>query len=119
MLDGKRVGKTPFTVHKLDRTRSHALEVKRAGFVTQSRSISATDSFESKGDKDVLALAMTLEAEPKPAAPEKPAVAAAKPAAKPAVRKPAVKKPAEPAEASSEKPATEKPAVAEKPAAEK
>ena len=30
MLDGKRVGKTPFTIHKLDLTKSHALEVKRA-----------------------------------------------------------------------------------------
>jgi uncharacterized protein (TIGR02266 family) len=122
MLDGKRVGKTPFTIHKLDLTKAHALEVKRAGFVPQSRSISATDTFESKGDKDVLALAMTLEAQPKVVA-EKTTPAVAKPAAKPVARKPpAVKKPAEekPAEAATtEKPAAEKPAVAEKPAAEK
>ena len=37
MLDGKRVGKTPFTIHKLDLTKAHALEVKRAGFVAQTR----------------------------------------------------------------------------------
>ena len=115
MLDGKRVGKTPFTIHKLDLTKSHALEIKRAGFVTQSRSISATDSFESKGDKDVLAVAMTLEAQPKAAVAATPAVARPRPVA----RKPAVKKPAEekPAEAATEKPAVEKPAAAEKPAA--
>jgi len=135
MLDGKRVGKTPFTIHKLDLTKAHALEVKRAGFVSQTRSISATDTFESKGDKDVLAVAMTLEAQPKPVAAEKPVAATpvvAKPA-KPIVHKqPAVKKPTEekPAEAAAEKPAaaTEKPAAAtekpaeaasEKPAAEK
>ena len=119
MLDGKRVGKTPFTIHKLDLTKAHALEVKRAGFVPQTRSISATDTFESKGDKDVLAVAMTLEAAPKPVVAEKsPATpAAAKP--KPVVHKqPAVKKPAEekPAEAATEKPAAEKPAATEKPA---
>jgi uncharacterized protein (TIGR02266 family) len=119
MLDGKRVGKTPFTIHKLDLTKAHALEVKRAGFVSQTRSISATDTFESKGDKDVLAVAMTLEAAPKPVVAEKsPATpAAAKP--KPVVHKqPAVKKPAEekPAEAATEKPAAEKPAATEKPA---
>jgi len=122
MLDGKRVGKTPFTIHKLDLTKAHALEVKRAGFVTQSRSISATDTFESKGDKDVLALAMTLEAQPKVVAEKTPAATPVVSKPKPVARKqPAVKKPTEekPAEASTEKPAAEKPAVAEKPAAEK
>jgi len=122
MLDGKRVGKTPFTIHKLDLTKAHALEVKRAGFVTQSRSISATDMFESKGDKDVLALAMTLEAQPKVVAEKTPAATPVVSKPKPVARKqPAVKKPTEekPAEASTEKPAAEKPAVAEKPAAEK
>lgn len=133
VFDGKTVGKTPFTVHKLDLSKPHTLEVKRAGFVPQSRSISATDTFESKGDKDVLALAMTLEAQPKAAPAEKPSVAAAQP--KPHVKKPAAKKPAAPAEkpaeaaapssdapaeaAATEKPATDKPAAAEKPVAEK
>src|SRR5262249_900275 len=93
VLDGKRGGKTPYTIYKLDWSKSHALEVKRAGFVSQSRSISASDAFEVKGDKDVLALAMTLEAAPK-------AEVAAK--AKPKVKKPAaaIKKDTEkPAEA--------------------
>lgn len=124
MLDGKRVGKTPYTIHKLDLSKSHALEVKRSGFVPQTRSISATDTFEPKGDKDVLAVAMTLEAAPKPVVAEKSATPAAVRPAKPAHKAPAVKKPAEassekPAEASSEKPAAEKPAeaAAEKPAA--
>jgi uncharacterized protein (TIGR02266 family) len=119
VLDGKRVGKTPFTIHKLDLSKSHALEVKRAGFVAQSRSISATDTFEPKGGKDVLAVAMRLEAQPKAAA-EKPAVTPVVAKPKPVVRKqPAVKKPTEekPAEAASEKPAAEKPAASEKPAA--
>src|SRR5262249_62068646 len=62
VLDGKRVGRTPFTIHKLDLSKAHALEVKRAGFVSQSRSISATATSESNGDKDGLALTMKLEA---------------------------------------------------------
>jgi uncharacterized protein (TIGR02266 family) len=128
VLDGKRVGKTPYTIHKLDLTKTHALEVKRAGFVPQTRSISATDAFESKGDKDVLAVAMTLEAAPRAEKPEKqepagrPSVAARPAGAKPATaKKPATKKPIEatsdkPAE-TGDKPAVDKPAAAEKPAA--
>ena len=50
---------------KLDVTKPHELAIKRAGFVQQTRNISSGDSFESKGDKDVLAVAMTLEAEAK------------------------------------------------------
>ena len=128
VLDGKRVGKTPFTIHKLDLSKSHALEVKRAGFVSQTRSISATDTFESKGDKDVLAVAMTLEAEPKAVAAEKPAAATpvvAKPS-RPVHKQPAVKKPIEekPAEAATprsrpRRSRAEKPAATEKPAADK
>ena len=125
MLDGKRVGKTPFTIHKLDLSKTHALELKRAGFVTQSRSISASDTFESKGDKDVLAVAMTLEAQPKSAAADKPVTATPVVAKQPrpashrpaAVKKPVVEPAAEkPVEAAGDKPAaTDKPVVAEKP----
>ena len=49
MLDGKRVGKTPFTIHKLDLSKAHALAVKRAGFVAQSRIISPADSVRVQG----------------------------------------------------------------------
>jgi uncharacterized protein (TIGR02266 family) len=140
VLDGKRVGRTPYTIHKLDLSKAHALEVKRAGFVSQTRSISASDSFESKGDKDVLAVALTLEAAPKPAAADRPVAPKSVATKKPAVKKPsetpaaATEKPTEAAASSvggepaadkptadkPEKPAaTEKPAAAEKPAAEK
>jgi hypothetical protein len=142
VLDGKRVGRTPYTIHKLDLSKSHALEIKRSGFVSQTRSISSSDAFEPKGDKDVLAVAMTLEAEPKTSAP----LASDKPAEKKSssrstvAKKPAVKKPAageaatatdKPAEAAAtdkpveaaapaDKPATaDKPAATEKPAADK
>ena len=142
MLDGRRVGKTPYTIHKLDVTKPHELALKRAGFVVQTRNISSGDSFESKGDKDVLALAIALEAEAKAAPAIKPsgkhpATAAKKntpttvtsaPVAEPAVtpeqkptpeEKPAEKPVEKPvAEKPAEKPAAEKP-VAEKPAAEK
>jgi uncharacterized protein (TIGR02266 family) len=95
LLDGKKVGKTPFTIHKIDVSKAHALEVKHSGFVAQSRSISASDAFESKGDRDVLAVALKLDPEPK----EKPAVAARVP------KKQSGKKP--------EKATEDKPAVAE------
>ncbi len=115
VLDGKRVGKTPFTIHKLDLTKAHALELKRTGFVSQTRSISATDTFESKGDKDVLAVAMTLEAAPNVPAPPKPHPVAVK---KPAPKKPSdtTSPPSDTAPATAEKP-TEAATPSEKPAA--
>jgi uncharacterized protein (TIGR02266 family) len=140
VLDGKRVGRTPYTIHRLDLSKAHAIEVKRSGYLPQSRNVSATDTFESKGDKDVLALAMTLEAQPKAdASGQKGQHQSAKPSSHPpmATKKPdekltdkpagATDKPAEaagpterPAEAApTEKPAVEKPTAEEKPAAEK
>jgi hypothetical protein len=129
-FDGKKVGKTPFTIKKLDVSKTHELEVKRVGFVPQTRTISSADAFESKGDKDVLAVALTLEAEPKkapapkPTAPKAPTPKAtgggeAKP--EPAAGTPSEKPAGEekkPEAAPSEKPAAEekKAAPEEKPA---
>jgi uncharacterized protein (TIGR02266 family) len=107
LLDGKMLGKTPYTIRKFDASKPHEVAVKRVGFVAQTRSISAGDAFEAKGDKEVLALALTLEAVAKPAAPAKPAVA---------VKKPVVKKPGEAAAPAGDKPAEGAPAAAEKPA---
>jgi uncharacterized protein (TIGR02266 family) len=125
MLDGKRVGKTPFTIHKIDVTKTHALELKRVGFVSQSRTITASDVFEPKGDKDVLAVALKLEAEPKPVAEVKPVAPKTpkpvKPIAtgeKPASEKPVGEAPSEKPAPVAEKPVAEKPVV-EKPAVEK
>lgn len=63
LLDGKKVGKTPYTIKKIDVSKSHALEVKRSGFVPQSRTIAGIDAFEMKGTKDVMLVALTLEAD--------------------------------------------------------
>src|SRR5207244_27605 len=64
-LDGKRVGRTPFTIRKLDVGTEHQLEARRGGFLTQSKRVAAGDAWESKADgRDVLAVALTLEAEP-------------------------------------------------------
>ena len=65
LLDGKKVGKTPYTIKKLDVSKTHALEVKRSGFVAQSKTIAGLDSFETKGTKDVMLVALTLEADAK------------------------------------------------------
>jgi hypothetical protein len=127
-VDGKVVGRTPFTVKQLDLARPHTLTLRLLGYAPISRQVTATDNFEAKGDAEVLALAVTMEkdlpprtlpAPPpvKPALPAPPPVAVKKPdGPKPVGDKPALEKPA--AEKTTEKPAAEKPA-AEKPAAEK
>ena len=51
-------------MRKLDVGKDHALELRHAGYVAQTHSISAGDAWEPKGaGRDVLALSMTLEAE--------------------------------------------------------
>lgn len=139
-VDGKKVGKTPFVIKKLDMTKAHLVEVKRAGFQVWSHNVSDTETFTVKNRKEVLTLTATLEAAEAPkkagkrAAKEEPAAvtpaattpaattpaattpaapASAPAAAAPAEAKPAEEKPAEakPAEA---KPAEEKPAEAAK-----
>ncbi|HEY7956432.1 MAG TPA: TIGR02266 family protein [Polyangia bacterium] len=119
LVDGKVVGRTPYTLRKLDLSRTHALELKRSGYVTQTRTVSASDAFETRGDRDVLALALKLEAAPRPQVarvrhPVK------KPVEKPAAAEAATEKPAAVADTSAaEKPAADKPAEVEKPAADK
>ena len=122
-LDGKKVGKTPAKLKVADISKEHKLQVKHAGFNVEERTVTATDAFESKGDKDVLTIAYTLVAVEKKvaAAPEK------KPAeAKPAVdnaaaeeKKAAAAKAAEEKKAADEKKAEEKKAAAAKAAEEK
>ena len=129
-VDGKKVGKTPFVIKKLDMTKAHLVEVKRAGFQVWSHNVSDTETFTVKNRKEVLTLTATLEAAeapkkagkraakeepaaPTPAAPTPAATTPAAPAPAPAAAPPAEAKPAEekPAEA---KPAEEKPAEAAK-----
>ncbi len=69
-LDGKKIGRTPFTIHKFDSAGEHKLELRRGGFITQTRRVAASDTWDSKIDgRDVLALAVTLEPEPPKAKP--------------------------------------------------
>jgi len=138
-LDGKKVGRTPYQIKKLDTKEKHEIELRKGGFANWTRTVSSVDTFEVKKGKEVLAVEATMQAGADPAAAKKgrspkkdaPAptlaptpAATAKPvekAAEPTVEKPA-EKPAEkaaekPAERPAEKPA-EKPAdkVEEKPA---
>src|SRR5204863_245229 len=48
VLDGKKVGKTPLVLKKLDMNKVHQIEVRKAGFSPQTRNISDTEAFEVK-----------------------------------------------------------------------
>ncbi|MEO6950694.1 MAG: TIGR02266 family protein [Polyangia bacterium] len=120
MLDGKKVGRTPFTIHKLDVAAPHKLALHHAGFAPAEVTVAATDAWEQKGDgRDVLAVTVPLTAEAaKPRTSSAPKHA---PVAKPAAAVPALKLPEPPptdTTAPVEKPVPEKPVV-EKPAVEK
>lgn len=41
LLDGRQVGRTPFTLRKLDLSRNHELELRHKGFVNQTHAVSA------------------------------------------------------------------------------
>lgn len=60
LLDGKKVGKTPFVLKKLDTAKVHQIEVRRAGFMPWTHNVSDTESFVVKNRKEVLTLNATL-----------------------------------------------------------
>ncbi len=64
-VDGKTVGKTPYKLHLADAAADHTVELKRVGFVPQTRNVTPADAFLAKDGKEILALAVALEAEPK------------------------------------------------------
>ena len=61
MLDGKKVGKTPHVLKKLDTAKVHQIEVRRPGFVPWTHNVSDTESFVVKNRKEVLSLNATLQ----------------------------------------------------------
>jgi uncharacterized protein (TIGR02266 family) len=65
ILDGKRLGRTPFTIQNLDLSKMHQLAVKQSGFIAETHYITSGDNFETKGDKDVLQVALILKADGK------------------------------------------------------
>ena len=119
LLDGKRIGRTPYSIRKFDVTNEHKLEVRRGGFIAQTRSVASTDTFQSSADgREVLALALALEAEPpKPkAAVVRHPVAAKKPNTTPATD--ATAKPVDRSHDPDKTP-TESPEPTDKPAVDK
>jgi hypothetical protein len=61
-LDGKKIGKTPFVIKKIDTTKPHQIEVRRPGFATWTHALVDSDAFVAKNRKEVLTLNATLEA---------------------------------------------------------
>lgn len=83
-LDDKKVGRTPYSLRKLDLSKVHKVEIRRTGYAPQTRNISETQDFAVKNGKEVLRLEVTLEpaaektepkteAKPEPKADVKPA----------------------------------------------
>lgn len=119
-IDGKKAGRTPWIVRKLDLSKPMNVEIRRAGFETWTHTVSDAEAFTLRNKKEVLTLNATLEQAAgkkgkaakkpeEPAAPAEQPAAPAKPAEEPA-------KPAEPAK--TEEPAKPKTEEAPKPAAE-
>ena len=60
-LDDKKVGRTPYSLRKLDLSKVHKVEIRRTGYAPQTRNISETQDFAVKNGKEVLRLEVTLE----------------------------------------------------------
>jgi uncharacterized protein (TIGR02266 family) len=122
-FDGKKVGKTPFQIKKLDTKEKHEIELRKAGFASWTRTVSSADTFEVKKGKEVLTVEATLspsaDAGAKKARPGKKEAAEAAPAAAPAADKAAEPAKAEEKPKAEEKKAEEKPKAEEKKAEEK
>lgn len=124
-IDGKKVGRTPWIIRKIDLSKPMNVEIRRAGFETWTHTVSDAEAFTLKNKKEVLTLSATLEAaagKKGGKAAKKPEEAAA-PAEQPAAPAPAPAKPAEEAPKPAEPAKTEeapKPKAEEtpKPAAE-
>lgn len=61
LLDGKRVGKTPMVLKKLDTAKVHQIEVRRAGYAPWTRNVADTESFVVKNRREVLTLNAALQ----------------------------------------------------------
>lgn len=61
LLDGKRVGKTPMVLKKLDTAKVHQIEVRRAGYAPWTHNVSDTESFVVKNRREVLTLNAALQ----------------------------------------------------------
>lgn len=87
-VDGKRVGRTPWIIRKVEPNKPLKIELRRPGFEVWSHTVSEADTFQLRNKKEVLPLNAVLESSAKkggkaaPAA-KKPTGADAAPAAKP------------------------------------
>lgn len=61
LLDGKRVGKTPMVLKKLDTAKVHQIEVRRAGYAPWTHNVADTESFVVKNRREVLTLNAALQ----------------------------------------------------------
>ncbi|MCS6913556.1 MAG: TIGR02266 family protein [Myxococcales bacterium] len=61
-VDGKKAGRTPIVLRKLDMSRIHEIEVRKSGYVPQTAKVADTDTFDVRNGREVRTLNMTLEA---------------------------------------------------------
>lgn len=60
-IDGKKVGRTPWIVRKVDLGKATNVEVRRVGFETWSHNVSDAEAFVLRNEKEVLTLNAVLE----------------------------------------------------------
>jgi uncharacterized protein (TIGR02266 family) len=60
-IDGKRVGRTPWIVRKIEPNKPIKIELRRTGFEVWSHTVSDADTFQLRNKKEVLPLSAVLE----------------------------------------------------------
>jgi uncharacterized protein (TIGR02266 family) len=85
-LDGKKVGRTPITLRRLDLSKVHEIEVRKTGHQPQTAKVADTDTFDVKNGKEVRTLNLTLEVQGAKDKAEGKARPETRPAAKPETR---------------------------------
>jgi len=60
-VDGKKIGRTPWILRKVDLSKALAIEIRRPGFETWTHNLSDTEAFVLRNKKEVLTLNATLE----------------------------------------------------------
>ncbi len=60
-IDGKKVGRTPWIIRKVDLSKTITVEIRRAGFEPWTHNVADTEAFVLRNKKEVLTLNATLE----------------------------------------------------------
>jgi uncharacterized protein (TIGR02266 family) len=116
-IDGKKVGRTPWIVRKVDLAKAITVEIRRPGFETWSHNVSDAEAFVLRNKKEVLTLNATLEPAASKGRRQKKPEDGATATPEPAKPEPAKPEPVKPEEPKAAEPAKAEPAKQEEPKA--